>query len=74
MKCEYNYICMYVCVYDSCVCVCVCVINEEMVIAGVFVYMLTFIRGAIQNYVDFCCRIFILQPITSCFSQNKVLS
>ena len=32
------------------------------------------IRGAIQKYVDFCCRIVILQPITPCFSQNKVLS
>ena len=32
------------------------------------------IRGAIKNYVDFCCRIFILHPIASCFSQNKVLS
>ena len=30
-----------------------------------------FIRGAIQNYVDFCCRIFTLQPITSYFSQNE---
>ena len=32
------------------------------------------VRGAIQNYVDFCCRMFILQPITSCFPQNNVLS
>ena len=32
------------------------------------------LRGAIQNYVDFCCRIFILRPIASGFSQNKVLS
>ena len=32
------------------------------------------VRGAIQNYVDFCCRIFILQPFASFWSQNKVLS
>ena len=32
------------------------------------------VRGTIQNYVDFCFGIFILQLITSYFSQNKVLS
>ena len=32
------------------------------------------IRRAIQNYVDFCYRIFISQPITSYLSKNKFVA
>ena len=50
-------------------------INISGVVGGIiWVRYIIHVRGAIQNYVDFCCKIFILQPIASFFSQNKVLS
>ena len=51
--------------------------NKNFFIFGLILianFVTAYLRGAIQNYVDFCCRIFILQPIASFFSQNKVLS